>query len=49
MTSRLIEVTIGVIIRARMMPAVMKLAPLAVPPKMELSTGMPDTASEMFW
>ncbi len=49
MTSRLSEVTIGVIMMARMIPAVMKLSPLALPPKMESSTGMPFTASAMFW
>ena len=42
--SRLSEVTMGVIMTARMIPAVMKLRPLS-PEKSQLSTGMPSTAS----
>ena len=49
MTSRLSEVMIGVIMMARMMPAVMKLLPLASPPKIEPSTGMPSVASAIDW
>ncbi len=39
----------GVIIRARMKPAVMKLVPLAWPPKMAERPGHVPTVSAMFW
>ena len=45
MTSRVSEVMIGVIMMARMMPAVMKLRPLGLPPKNQPSTGTSPTAS----
>jgi hypothetical protein len=37
-TSRLIAVTIGIIITARISPAVIRLAPLGAPPKTRSST-----------
>ena len=43
MTSRDSEVTIGVIMKARMMPAVKNEAPLVGGPNREPSTGMPLT------
>ena len=43
MTSRDKEVTMGVIMKARMMPAVKNDAPLVCPPNRESSTGMPLT------
>ena len=43
MTSRDSEVTIGVIMKARMMPAVKNEAPLVGAPNRESSTGMPVT------
>ena len=49
MTSRLSDVTIGTIMMARMSPAVMKLLPLATPPKIAPSTGMPSVASATDW
>ena len=48
MTSRDSEVTIGVIMKARMMPAVKNEAPLVGGPNSEPSTGMPSTA-EPIW
>ena len=44
-TSRVSDVMIGMIMMARMRPAVMKLVPLAGPPKSAPRTGMPSTAS----
>jgi len=44
-TSRLSEVMIGVIMMARMIPAVMKLRGPGSPPKNQPSTGQPPTQS----
>ncbi len=47
-TSRASEVMIGVIITARIRPAVMKLAPLAGPPKRRLNNGSLPSVSAMW-
>ena len=49
MTSRDSEVMIGVIMMARMIPAVMKLLPCALPPKIDPSIGIPSVASAIHW
>jgi hypothetical protein len=49
-TSRLMEVTIGMIMIARMMPAVMKLRPVPTgSPKMRFSPGTGATTSRTHW
>ncbi len=48
-TSRESEVMIGVIMIARMIPAVMKLAPLTGPPKTRLSAGKLPSVFAMCW